>query len=126
MYEPDYLLGIHSFKGRSDDEIDISRGDFIEVIEDDSAFDDSWYIGRNLTTNASGLFPKVFTTAVAKLPDDVKKRIAEMDSQANVNPPTGTHQNYAEAIKDSPILQHTEPNEYQLSDYSARDRKRHV
>lgn len=120
MYEPDYLLGIHSFKGRSDDEIDISRGDFIEVIEDDSAFDDSWYIGRNLTTNATGLFPKVFTTAVAKLPDDVKKRIAEMDSQANVNPPTGTHQNYAEAIKDSPILQHTEPNEYQLSDYSAR------
>lgn len=73
MDRPDYLLGIHNFKGRSDDEIDIARGDFIEVIEDDSAFQDSWYIGRNLRTNATGLFPKVFTTAAPTLPEEVAK-----------------------------------------------------
>lgn len=67
---PIYLLGIHEFVGRTEDELDIHRGDYIELIEDDSEFGDSWYIGRNLTTGAAGLFPQAFTTQVDELPFD--------------------------------------------------------
>ncbi|CAN6618973.1 protein BOB1 [Trichomonascus vanleenenianus] len=62
--EVEYLLGIHDFKGRSDDELSLKKGDHIQVIENDAAFGDGWYIGRNLTTGEAGLFPKVFTTAL--------------------------------------------------------------
>lgn len=61
---PEYLLGIHDFRGRTADELNISKGDYVEVIEDDAEFGDSWYIGRNLATNKTGLFPKVFTKEV--------------------------------------------------------------
>lgn len=60
--EGDYLLGIHDFRGRSEDEMSLRKGDHIQVIETDKEFNDGWYIGRNLRTQQAGLFPKVFTT----------------------------------------------------------------
>jgi hypothetical protein len=40
----DYLLGIHDFKARSEDEISVRKGDRIEVIENDHGYGDGWYI----------------------------------------------------------------------------------
>ncbi|PRT56838.1 hypothetical protein B9G98_04458 [Wickerhamiella sorbophila] len=72
MTEPrEYLVGIHEFIGRNVDELDIRKGEYVEVIEDDREFGDSWYIGRNLNTGKSGLFPKVFTASVAAPPRDL-------------------------------------------------------
>lgn len=70
----DYLLGIHEYVARTSDEIDVHKGDYIEVIEDDSQYQDQWYIGRNLATGRTGLFPKIYTTSVAgKPPADQEK-----------------------------------------------------
>lgn len=60
--DPEYLVAVHEFKGRSDDEISLQKGDQILVLENDKGFGDGWYIGRNLSSNKAGLFPRVFTT----------------------------------------------------------------
>ncbi|TID26214.1 hypothetical protein CANINC_002803 [Pichia inconspicua] len=52
---------IKSFKARLDDELTINEGDIVDLISDDSEFDDGWYMGKNLTTGKVGLYPKVFT-----------------------------------------------------------------
>lgn len=52
---------IKAFKARLDDELTINEGDKIDLISDDSEFDDGWYMGKNLTTGKVGLYPKVFT-----------------------------------------------------------------
>ena len=52
---------IKSFDSRLPDELTINEGDLIDLISDDSEFDDGWYMGKNLTTNKIGLYPKVFT-----------------------------------------------------------------
>lgn len=79
MNEPrGYLVGIHEFIGRNVDELDIHKGEYVEVIEDDSEFGDSWYIGRNLNTGKSGLFPKVFTASVSSVPPEILERAARL------------------------------------------------
>lgn len=60
--DPEYLVAVHDFKGRSDDEVSLKKGDQILVLENDKGFGDGWYIGRNLSSNKAGLFPRVFTT----------------------------------------------------------------
>lgn len=60
--DAEYVLGIHDFEGRSEDELSLKKGDYIEVIETDKAFGDGWYVGRNMRTQKAGLFPKIFTT----------------------------------------------------------------
>lgn len=60
--ESQYLVAVHDFVGRTEDEIDLKKGDHVLVLEDDSEFGDGWYIGRNLSTAKAGLFPFVFTT----------------------------------------------------------------
>lgn len=52
---------IKTFKSRLEDELTINEGDLIDLISDDSEFDDGWYMGKNLTTGKVGLYPKVFT-----------------------------------------------------------------
>jgi hypothetical protein len=52
---------IKAFSARLPDELSINEGDLIDLISDDSEFDDGWYMGKNLTTNQVGLYPKVFT-----------------------------------------------------------------
>lgn len=52
---------IKAFTARLDDELTINEGDIVDLISDDSEFDDGWYMGKNLTTGKVGLYPKVFT-----------------------------------------------------------------
>ncbi|KAG9244762.1 polarized growth protein-like protein Boi2 [Calycina marina] len=55
------LIVIHEFVARSSDELSLSKGDRIELIERDDDFGDGWYLGRHLTSASSGLFPEVYT-----------------------------------------------------------------
>lgn len=52
---------IKQFNARLGDELSLKVGDKIEVLADDSEYNDGWYMGRELTTGAVGLFPKTFT-----------------------------------------------------------------
>ncbi|KAG7811541.1 hypothetical protein KL921_001807 [Ogataea angusta] len=56
-----YYSVIKEFNARLGDELTIRPGDTIELISDDSEFGDGWYMGRNLSTNRVGLYPKAFT-----------------------------------------------------------------
>src|SRR4051812_29164855 len=46
------------FIARSSDELSLSKGDRVELIERDDDFGDGWYLGRHLTNSNSGLFPE--------------------------------------------------------------------
>lgn len=109
MSSPDILLGIHNFRGRSEDELDIQRGDYIALIEDDSEFNDSWYLGHNLTTDLSGLFPKSFTAPITDIPPEIKRRRAELYALNPSNPPgeimsVATHDAGANSVNTSQNL----------------------
>lgn len=45
------------FESRSLDELSIEKGDRIELIELDGEFGDEWFLGRNIESGATGLFP---------------------------------------------------------------------
>ncbi|KAJ4292711.1 hypothetical protein N0V90_009374 [Kalmusia sp. IMI 367209] len=55
----DLLLVVHEFQARSPDELSLTRGDRVELIERDDDFGDGWFLGRNTETGDSGLFPEV-------------------------------------------------------------------
>ncbi|KAK9478008.1 hypothetical protein V1514DRAFT_281750 [Lipomyces japonicus] len=59
----EFLIAIHDFTRRTADEITLRKGDHIEVLETDEGFSDGWYMGRNLSTDESGLFPHVYTAS---------------------------------------------------------------
>lgn len=46
------------FDARSADELSLSKGDKIELIERDDDFGDGWYLGRHLSSGMTGLFPE--------------------------------------------------------------------
>lgn len=58
---------IKQFNARLGDELSLQIGDRIEILADDSEYNDGWYMGRNTVSNAVGLFPKSFTKAEAPL-----------------------------------------------------------
>lgn len=62
---------IKQFNARLGDELSLQIGDRIEILADDSEYNDGWYMGRNAESNAVGLFPKSFTKPEAPL--DPKK-----------------------------------------------------
>ncbi|KFY60044.1 hypothetical protein V496_05459 [Pseudogymnoascus sp. VKM F-4515 (FW-2607)] len=55
------LLVIHDFIARGSDELTLTRGDRVELVERDDDFGDGWYLGKHLTNGATGLFPEVYT-----------------------------------------------------------------
>lgn len=55
------LLVVHDFSARSSDELSLSKGDRVELIERDDDFGDGWFLGRHLLNGKSGLFPEVYT-----------------------------------------------------------------
>lgn len=57
---------IKQFNARLGDELSLKVGDKIEVLADDSEYNDGWYMGRQVTTGSVGLFPKTFTKLVAQ------------------------------------------------------------
>ena len=52
------LLDLDDFSARSSDELTLSKGDRVELVERDDEFGDGWYLGRHLTNGATGLFPE--------------------------------------------------------------------
>jgi hypothetical protein len=57
---PVYLC-IKQFNARLGDELSLKVGDKVEVLADDSEYNDGWYMGKNLLTSDVGLYPKSFT-----------------------------------------------------------------
>ena len=49
---------LDDFQARSSDELSLSKGDRVELIERDDDFGDGWYLGRHLMNGSSGLFPE--------------------------------------------------------------------
>ena len=84
------------FEARSNDELSLSKGDRIELIERDDDFGDGWFLGRHAKTGKSGLFPEGrlvpprANRALTTLP--VYTAIAPRPSNASLNsaaiPPT--------------------------------------
>ncbi|KAI4171998.1 MAG: hypothetical protein LQ343_003907 [Gyalolechia ehrenbergii] len=60
------LQVIHDFEARSPDELSLSKGERIELIERDDDFGDGWYLGKHLLNGKTGLFPEVYTTTTPK------------------------------------------------------------
>lgn len=52
---------IKQFNARLADELNLKVGDKVEVLADDSEYNDGWFMGKNLLTNDVGLYPKSFT-----------------------------------------------------------------
>jgi hypothetical protein len=48
---------LDEFGGRGEDELVMSPRDRIELVELDDEFGDAWYLGKNLRTGQTGLFP---------------------------------------------------------------------
>lgn len=49
------------FNARLGDELNLKIGDKVEVLADDSEYNDGWYMGKNILTGEVGLYPKSFT-----------------------------------------------------------------
>lgn len=68
-------LCIKQFNARLGDELNLKIGDKVEVLADDSEYNDGWYMGKNLLTNDVGLYPKGFTQVLmSPKPEDALLR----------------------------------------------------
>ncbi|KAF1914361.1 hypothetical protein BDU57DRAFT_540306 [Ampelomyces quisqualis] len=88
----DTLVVVHEFLARSPDELSLSRGDRIELVERDDDFGDGWFLGKNTETGDNGLFPEVYTRPAPK-PTPVPTMVSRTPSQAStraVQPPLTT------------------------------------
>lgn len=56
---------IKQFNARLGDELSLKVGDKVEVLADDSEYNDGWYMGKSLLTGDVGLYPKLFTQPLA-------------------------------------------------------------
>ncbi|PYH84086.1 hypothetical protein BO82DRAFT_390525 [Aspergillus uvarum CBS 121591] len=83
----DLLLVVHDFDARGPDELTLRRGEKIELVELDEGFGDGWYLGKDLTTGSTGLFPGVYTTAAPKI---CTRPPAESTAQATTEQSTDT------------------------------------
>jgi hypothetical protein len=63
----DTLMVIHDFQARSSDELSLSKGDRVELVERDDEFGDGWFLGKHLANGNTGLFPEVYTRPAPKL-----------------------------------------------------------
>ncbi|KAL4890826.1 hypothetical protein BDV59DRAFT_183735 [Aspergillus ambiguus] len=64
----DVLLVVHDFLARGPDELTLKRGGQIELVELDDGFGDGWYLGKDVESGTTGLFPGVYTTSAPKIP----------------------------------------------------------
>ncbi|KAH0595396.1 hypothetical protein MHUMG1_06571 [Metarhizium humberi] len=95
----DTLVVIHDFIARSSDELSLSKGDRVELIERDDEFGDGWFLGRNLANDNTGLFPEVYTRPAPRnvpglAPSQPPASAPHADSDTNVlgvaNAPTNS------------------------------------
>ena len=57
-YNGGLIQCLDDFEARSNDELSLSKGDRIELIERDDDFGDGWYLGKHTQNGKSGLFPE--------------------------------------------------------------------
>ncbi|CAK7213286.1 hypothetical protein SCUCBS95973_001750 [Sporothrix curviconia] len=62
----DILVVIHDFQARSSDELTLSKGDRVELLERDDEFGDGWFLGKHMVSGNTGLFPEVYTRPTPK------------------------------------------------------------
>ncbi|KAM7185401.1 protein BOI2 [Naviculisporaceae sp. PSN 640] len=93
----DILVVIHDFQARSSDELSLSKGDRVELIERDDEFGDGWYLGRHIVNGNSGLFPEVYTRPAPKptsasnaFLSSPKPQLATLTENANEHLPSTT------------------------------------
>lgn len=73
------LLVVHDFVARSPDELSLTKGDRIELIERDDDFGDGWFLGRHMTNGNTGLFPEgAHSHALPKKPGQVELTSASL------------------------------------------------
>jgi hypothetical protein len=63
MLFADVWFCVDDFVARSSDELTLTRGDRVELVERDDDFGDGWYLGKHLANGATGLFPEGETTS---------------------------------------------------------------
>ncbi|KAK4504189.1 hypothetical protein PRZ48_005105 [Zasmidium cellare] len=102
------LLVVHDFHARSNDELSLSKGDRVELLERDDDFGDGWFLGKNLTTGGNGLFPEVYTTPAPKGTLTTPNNKFRPNSAPN-NAPLIAAQGAAAALAASPKSQQTTP-----------------
>ncbi|KAG6041890.1 hypothetical protein E4U41_000736 [Claviceps citrina] len=62
------------FQARSSDELSLSKGDRVELIERDDEFGDGWFLGRHLINQNTGLFPEgTLHPCIASMPTSYAK-----------------------------------------------------
>ncbi|CAH6722198.1 protein Boi2p [[Candida] jaroonii] len=84
-------LCIKQFNSRLGDELNLKVGDKIEVLADDSEYNDGWYMGKNLSTGEAGLYPKSFTQIlVTEGPPQPKLLRSRSRRLNNLNSPNST------------------------------------
>ena len=57
-YEIDAIASTDDFEARSSDELSLTKGERIELIERDDDFGDGWYLGKHTQSGKTGLFPE--------------------------------------------------------------------
>lgn len=104
---------IKSFEARLPDELTIQEGDIVEIISDDSEFDDGWYMGKNLSTGQVGLYPKIFTK-IKKSSNDLVKKPSLLRSRSRRTPQsspiTANSSSYFEDSHEAPAVTHPSNN----------------
>lgn len=81
-------LCVKQFNARLGDELNLKIGDKVEVLADDSEYNDGWYMGRNLLTNDVGLYPKTFTQLL-HTPKNPEQLLLRSRSRRVATPPSG-------------------------------------
>ncbi|KAL7666564.1 Protein BOI2 [[Candida] zeylanoides] len=79
-------LCVKQFNARLGDELNLKIGDKVEVLADDSEYNDGWYMGRNLLTNDVGLYPKTFTQLL-HTPKNPEQSLLRSRSRRVATPP---------------------------------------
>ncbi|OGM40117.1 polarized growth protein (Boi2) [Aspergillus bombycis] len=118
VHPGDLLLVVHDFEARGPDELNLRRGEKIELVELDDGFGDGWYLGKDLNTGTQGLFPGVYTTAAPKIP------IRQKDTLGSNSLKTDLHNVIGQEIFASPISGDSTPQASRrasTSDMSAPD-----
>lgn len=82
---PVYLC-IKQFNARLGDELSLKVGDKVEVLADDSEYNDGWYMGKNLLTSDVGLYPKSFTQKLQEI--NPQKTLLRSRSRRVISNPT--------------------------------------
>ncbi|KAL9604269.1 MAG: hypothetical protein Q9219_000667 [cf. Caloplaca sp. 3 TL-2023] len=78
------LQVIHDFEARSPDELSLSKGERIELIERDDDFGDGWYLGKHIQNGKTGLFPEVYTATTPKPSNVLATTFSALENPAGV------------------------------------------